>query len=218
FHAVANFNVSVGMNDGAIADVKPSVAYDLRRGFGVSIVAFHDNIATNHDLAHRFTIVGNFDTFCVNDFQLPGCDQFHTLSGFDRGAVLKIQVLVFGPPFTNRDEGRGLRCAVHVSDLPTQLLFYQSNRRGCRWRSRCEYAHASAASLAHLVRSIGNPDKHSRGRAQHADGLLIDEIENGFGLDLSQANVSAANRGHDPHNGPSVGVEHRQRPQISIRT
>src|SRR5206468_4808753 len=78
FHAVANFNVSVGMHHGAIAGMKPSVADDLRGGFGILIVTFHDNIAANNDLAYRFTIVRNFDTFRVHDLQLAGCNQFHT--------------------------------------------------------------------------------------------------------------------------------------------
>ena len=46
--------------------------------------------------------------------------------------------------------------------------------------------------------------------------LVANELEDPSRLDLGEANVPAAHRGDDPHEGPAVGVEHRQRPQVGV--
>ena len=69
---------------------------------------------------------------------------------------------------------------------------------------------------AQLFRRVGDADEHGRRGAEHGDVFLANQLEDGARLDFAQADVRAAHRGDDPDEGPAVGVEHRQRPEIAV--
>ena len=63
---------------------------------------------------------------------------------------------------------------------------------------------------------VGQRDQHRGRGAQPAHPFAGDQREDLRGLNLAQADVRAARGGHRPGERPPVGVEHRQRPQVTV--
>ena len=57
--------------------------------------------------------------------------------------------------------------------------------------------------------------EHHRGAAHVGHPVLLDESEYQRGVDVAQAHVGPAGRGHAPGVRPSVAVKHRQGPQVA---
>ena len=72
------------------------------------------------------------------------------------------------------------------------------------------------ACRAQLLGRVGDADEHGWRGAQHRRPLRGGQLEHPSRLDLAQAHVGAAHRGHGPNEGPAVGVEHGQGPQVAI--
>ena len=117
---------------------------------------------------------------------------------------------------TYGNERRGLRQAVDVCHLPAQLTL-EALDGGRRGRGAGGHdMHAARNTLADLGGSIGQADQHRRRGTEPGDAFLADQPENRGRIGLGQADMSPARGGHDPNEGPAVGVEHRQRPQVTI--
>ena len=76
--------------------------------------------------------------------------------------------------------------------------------------------HAARNIPADLGGSVGKADQHRGRGAEPGDAFLADQAENRGRIGLRQADMGPAGGGHHPNEGPAVGVEHRQRPQITI--
>ena len=83
FQAIANFDVAVRMNHGRVAGVKPTVAHCLGSCVHVVVITTHHYVATHHDLAGRFAIMGDLSALIVDHSCLAGSDQLNSLAGLD---------------------------------------------------------------------------------------------------------------------------------------
>src|ERR1700743_1504381 len=61
-----------------------------------------------------------------------------------------------------------------------------------------------------------SPSSRSIVGPQPAGALLADQLDDQRRVDLAQAHVRPGGGGHRPGEGPPVGVEHRQRPQVAV--
>ena len=124
---------------------------------------------------------------------------------------------MLGPLLADGDEGRGLRQAVDLGDLPAELALDALDRRRRGGSSRRQNPDAPPALRMQRLRRIGDVDQDRRRRAQHRHRLCRDRAEDRLRLDAAQAEVRPAHGGHDPHERPAVGVEHGKRPEVAIR-
>ena len=76
------------------------------------------------------------------------------------------------------------------------------------------HPHPGGHLTAHRGGRAGQRDQHRRRRAQRADVLVPDQLEDDGRIHLAQADVGARGRRHRPGVGPAVSVEHGQRPQV----
>src|SRR2546429_2808766 len=93
---MANFDIAVGMNYGRVAGVKLAIAHRLRGGFRIVVIAFHHDVATHHDLAHRGAVSRDFRAGFVDDDGLARSNQLDSLPGFDDSALGNGKLLVLG--------------------------------------------------------------------------------------------------------------------------
>ena len=214
--AVSDFRIAVGMDDGSVAGVKIAVADRQRRRLGVLVVALHDHVAAHHDLTGGDAVVRDLVAFLVDDEELTGRDELDSLTRLERRALLGREPRVLRSRLTHGDERRRLGQAVDVGDLPAQLAFDARDGGGGRRRAGREDPHAARCAQAELVGRARDADEHRGRRAQHGDRLLRELGEDLRGLDAPQAHVGAADRGDDPREGPAVGVEHRERPEVAL--
>ena len=216
FDPVADLDVPVRMNDGAIARVKPAALERFGRGLGIVVVALHHHVAANHDLAHGLTIPRHLAAAVVDDRELARGDQLHALTRLQDCAFLWRQARMFGPRLTDGDEGCGLGQSVDVNDLPAEVVLDTADGGRCRRCARGENPQPSAHTLAELGWRVGHPDQDGWRGTQHRNLFCVDQLEDSRWLDASQADVPAANRGDHPDKCPAVAVEHRQRPQVRV--
>ena len=161
-------------------------------------------------------VVRHFLSVRIDDQQLTGCDELDSLSCLEDSALFKDQRLVFRTGFADRDKRGGLSQAINLSYMPTKITFHTLNR-GCRRGGSCRHDPQPAAdATANLLRCVGERDEHGRRRAHRRNLLAFDQFESQPWIDLAQADVQATNGGDGPGEGPSIGVEHRQRPQVAV--
>src|SRR5258706_9787720 len=86
---IANFDVTVVMNDGRIAGMKPAIAHRLGRGFRIVVIAVHYYIAAHHDLAHGDAVASDWRAGFVDNGGPARNNQPDTLTCF------------YHPPFKN---------------------------------------------------------------------------------------------------------------------
>src|SRR5271157_4370832 len=83
-HAVADFDVAVGVDDGEVAGVEPAALKCIRGGFGIVVIAQHDVIAAHEDFAHGQAVGGNVVHGAIGDAQIHAGDHIgHTLASFE---------------------------------------------------------------------------------------------------------------------------------------
>src|ERR1019366_1016700 len=87
-HAVAHFDVAIGVDDGEVAGVEPAAVKGVRGGLGVVVIAEHDVVAAHQGLAHGLAIGGDIVHGVVGDPHVHAGDQVgHALAGFEEGAL-----------------------------------------------------------------------------------------------------------------------------------
>ena len=213
---IADLDVPVGVHDRSVAGVEVAAAQRSGARVGVVVVALHHDVAAHDDLADGRAVVRDLAVGVVDDQQLAGRDELYALARLDHGAVGGRQRGVLGALLAHRDERRGLGEAVDVGDYPAELLLDPIDRRRCRRRAGGEHAHAGRRTLADVIGGVGDADQHGGRGAQHRDALARQLGEDPRRLDAAQTDVGAAGGGDRPHEGPAVGVEHRQRPQVAL--
>ena len=154
---------------------------------------------------------------CVHDEQFAGGDELHALSRFDHRALLGRQAGVLGPRLANRNERCRLRQPVHVREPPAEVALDPLDGRCGRGRAGRDDADVSRRFASNVLGSVRQKDEHRRCGAEHRDALSRDQVEHDRGVDPGQADVHRADRRHRPCERPSVGVKHRQRPEVAIR-
>src|SRR5262245_11705116 len=122
FQTIANFNVTIRVDYGSVASMKPAVAHSPLSCVHVVIVAGHHDVAAHHDLARRLTVVRSFLPVLVNDSCLTGSDQLNALSCFDNGEFSGRQTLMLAAWLTNGDERSGFRQTVDMRHGPVELV------------------------------------------------------------------------------------------------
>ena len=152
----------------------------------------------------------------VHHNQLARCDQLDALARFDRRALARSELAVLRQGLADRDKWRGLGQPIYLRKLPAELALDPLDCGGRRRRAGGEQAHTPARIAAQVLRCVGDADQHGRRGAEHADLLAIHQLEDCPRLDFGQAYMFRANRRHNPHKRPAIGVEHRQCPQVAI--
>ena len=137
----------------------------------------------------------------------------HALTGMERGAFLERQLL---PAVLRHAQGRWslqLGHSVDVGHAKSELL-HALDHLGRRRRS----AGLDVDDMIEFAPLLGGRgDQHvenGRRPAHMRDAMLDDHRKDQSGIDLAQADVSAAHRHHRPRETPAVAMEHRQGPQI----
>ena len=192
--------------------MKPAACKRLFGGLGVFQIAFHSDVALEHDLAHGLAILrhrqqgGRVEHAHVS-FQVVT----HALPGVQAGALANVQrvpCIVLGA-----DGGWAvdLGQAVNVGQVKAQRFHAFNHRRG----RRCACHHAFDTARQALLERIRRVDQHAvhDGRSTvvgHAVGT--DRRKNLGGSHLAQAHVHACTRRHRPRKAPAVAMKHGQRP------
>src|SRR5271155_657574 len=81
--AVADFDVAVWMPNRGVARMEPVVLDRRARRLGVVVIAFHNDVAADRDLAQRLAVVCHLVAVLVYHFQFTRTDQFDTLARLD---------------------------------------------------------------------------------------------------------------------------------------
>ena len=76
--------------------------------------------------------------------------------------------------------------------------------------------HATWDVAAVLGGGVGETDQYGWRGAQPGHALLADQAEDLDGIGLWQTDVSGGGGRHRPDERPSIGVEHRQGPQVPV--
>ena len=87
-HAVAQFDVAIGMDHGEVAGVEPAALKGLGGGLGIVVVAQHDVVAAHQYFAHGLAVGGDIVHVVVGHAQVHAGDQVgHALAGFQLARV-----------------------------------------------------------------------------------------------------------------------------------
>src|SRR5437773_4028669 len=87
FYAVANFDITIGMQDCSVAGMKPSAVKSPLGRLRVVVVAGHDHVAARDDFTLSNAIVRHVVALRVHYAQFTRRNQLHTLARFDRGPL-----------------------------------------------------------------------------------------------------------------------------------
>ena len=204
------------MDDGGVAGVEPAAEQCPLRGLRVAIVTLHDDVATHDDLSGGGGIARDVDAVLIDDAQLARGDQLDTLPGLDLGACRRGEGGVLGARLANADKRGRLGEAVDLRDRPAEFLLDALDGVGGGRRTAREHADAARRRGAQFGARARDRDDHRGGGADHRDALFHEVRIDAWGVGLAQADVGGADGGGDPDEGPAVGVEHRQRPEIPV--
>src|SRR3984957_604141 len=215
--SVADLDISVGMHHCRVAGMKPSVDDRFVRFGGVTEIAFHHDVPANADFPEGLPVAGHILTGRVQHPDFARADQLYALAGFDDRALGERKLSMLGKLLTDEDERRSLCQAIDMRDIPTQPALDEFNGDGGGRRPGGQQPHDLACGArAYGLRSVRDPDQHGRRGTEGGDRLAFDQFEDRRWVDLTKADMRRAARGDSPHEGPSVSVKHRQRPQIPI--
>ncbi len=204
------------MDHGGIAGVEPAVADGARRRLRIVVIALHHDIAAHDDLAQSRAVSRHLEVRFVDDADLARGDQLDPLAGFEHRPRCQRERAILGSRLADRDERRGLGEAVGLGDLPAELALHPLDGGGGRRSARRDDVDAARHLTADLGRCGGEPDQHRGRGAEPGRPLVAEEAEDPGRLDLRQADVGGADGGHRPDEGPAVGVEHRERPEVAV--
>ena len=122
-HAVAQFDVAIGVDHGEVAGVEPAAVKGLLGGFGIVVVAQHDVVAAHQDFAHGLAVGGDVVHVVVGHPQVRAGDHVgHALAGFEQGALGRGQRVPGGLPGADGVRTVGFGEAVDVGDLRAGFL------------------------------------------------------------------------------------------------
>ena len=195
--------------------MEPAAFERCRRRLRVLEIALHDDVAAEHDLAHRLPVGGHLG-------HRRGVDHRHRFLERVANALAAVEPrllrdrLVLPRRALHRHRRRpvDLGQAIDVGDVDADPRHALDHR--CRRRRAGDHR-------PHLVRDpgahrFGRGDQQvmdDRRRAVVVGALPAHRIEDRRRLDLAQADVRAAEHRHGPREAPAVAVEHRQRPQVA---
>src|ERR1051325_2599761 len=80
FQSIADLDVTVGMNRGGVAGMKPAVVHRQLGSVRVLVVPFHHYVPADHDFTNRLTIFDYVVALFIDDTQLPRGQQFDSLT------------------------------------------------------------------------------------------------------------------------------------------
>ena len=98
---------------------------------------------------------------------------------------------------------------MHGPDVQGNHLREQRRRR----RSAADRRSQPALQLVRR-RMRDDAEMHGRRGVVVGDPLAVDQLPDGTGIDLAQADMPAADRGHRPGEAPAVAMEHRHHPEL----
>ena len=116
------------------------------------------------------------------------------------------------PPRAHRVRAVGLGQPVDVDDADVELL--HARRAASATAARPRPCAVTRALERAGVRVVDERDLDRRRAVVVRHALLAEQPPDQPRIDLAQADVRAAGRGHRPREAPAVAVEHRQRPQV----
>src|SRR6185295_3431546 len=150
FQAVANLDVTVGMNYGGIAGMKPTFAHGLRGGRRVLVVTSHYHVTAHDNFPNGLAVARDLLALIVVDSRLSGSDQLDALPRLDDCAFAVRKLFVLGAQLANGDEWSSLGQSINLRDLPAKFPFQPFDGRGCRRRTGRHYAQTTANISAQL--------------------------------------------------------------------
>src|ERR1019366_4615165 len=213
-HAVAHFDVAIGVDDGEVAGVEPAALKGVRSGFGIVVIAEHDVVAAHEDFAHALAIGGDIVHVVVGDPEVHAGDQVgHALAGFELGALGRGQFVPGGLPGADGVRAVGFGEAVEVREFGAGFLggADDGGRRGRAGNRDAQWA-AELHAVGGAILGQGTDD-HGRA-AEVGDAFGFDEAHGFARVGLAQADVTAAGGGDGPGETPAVAVEQGERPEV----
>src|SRR5207247_8946643 len=94
------------MDDRSVARMHPPVADRFRGRLGIVVVALHDDVAADHDLAERLAVARYFPSALVDHAQVARRDELDALPPLDHRALRRRLLAVLGPRLEDGGEGR----------------------------------------------------------------------------------------------------------------
>src|SRR4029077_436412 len=127
FLAIDHENVTVFINRGHIAGVKPSAAHGFGGGLWLAPIALHDHVAAGHDFANAFAVVGHVLVVWVDDAKLDSGD---CKAGHGLADVLLVALPIeTGLHSGNGKRRRSLREAIAGETAPAKFSFDLAHKR-----------------------------------------------------------------------------------------
>ncbi|KAF1854083.1 hypothetical protein Lal_00005300 [Lupinus albus] len=215
--AVLDLDIAVFMPDGEIAGVEPAAGEGLLGRLGVLQIPLHDVVSTHHDLAHGAAVLRHrLQREGIGDDHRLQHRAAHALARLDRRLLVQRQAVPAVVP--DADDGRAIAFgqAVDMGDFPAHAL-HPGNDGGGRSGAGDHHLDLVIDALLQLGRGIVQHVEDDGRAAEVGHPLVADQLENGVGADLTQADGGAGGDRDGPGEAPAVAVEHRQRPQIHGR-
>ena len=123
---------------------------------------------------------------------------------------------MLGQRIADGDEWGCFGQAVHLRYVPAQVALQPLDGCGGGRRAGRNDMNASGRVPPDFSRCVCEADQNGRGGTKPAHTLIADQLEDACRVELRQADMGRAGGRDHPDEGPAVGMEHRQRPQISI--
>ena len=208
---VPDLDVAVGVHHGQVPGQEAPVAGDLSCRLVVTVVAEHDVVAADRDVADRLAVGRHILPVVVENPQRPGDDVGRTLPGAQRGLPVRLEVIPLRLPFVDGQRTVGLGEPVQMGDGEAQLA-QAREQGGRRRRAAGVHVHLVIQRPGRVV--FGDHGEHGRRGAEVGDSIGAQQPPDLARVDGAQADMGTAGRGDGPGEAPAVAVEHRQRPQV----
>ncbi len=181
---------------------------------GVLQIALHNDIAAEHELAHRLAVRRRrFECLGVSDEEIFLHLVFDALTCLQCRLLLDRQGTPFRMPVTNSDGPVNFGESIGMRDVEAE--FVHALEYGCRRSGACRHdLNPSRQIERRRLRGVEQQVHDDRCTAQVRHVVIANRIENGLGLDAAQTDMRTSHRGDRPREAPSVAVKHRKRPQI----
>ncbi|KFB70275.1 MAG: hypothetical protein AW09_004651 [Candidatus Accumulibacter phosphatis] len=192
----------------------PAAGKRLRGRFRILEIALHDEIAAEHDLAHRLLVPGHR----LHARRIEHRDRFlrvvaHSLPAIQLNLFGHRQNRPVGVFGADRRRPVGFGQTVHMCEIDADIRHRLDD---CGWwrRGSDQAGHLVRDAGTQFGRRIGHQAVHDRCATVVGHAVCANRFENQFRIDTTQTDVGASIGGHRPDEAPAIAMEHRQRPQI----